>query len=661
MSEIRKVIGVFDHLITNKTGIAFPSVRVWIRGANDYVTDGLEELFPERGTVYLHVSSCENQHPQRNQVGLFNCVESPGQTAVWRVDSTSRHLAKVIECTTWDRKPDHLAFLDWIGNFKEISSCSILLGQGLVYVRRGKRQLVGPFTLSPEGRLIQREHTSLFEDVEVVSIEVSGRKWGFIDADLLPKGKPIILDPREAVRRRLKLLSKTGHLDWFSRAKAQELSGALADVAITDGSEWILEDLPRAIEALASSGKLDENLAESLLQIKSLENTLEIAWKKTHGDAVKKADQEVANLKASADAVKRTADEVKRQVVLLETQKANLENDLRNSKEKNEALKVEAQQVYEAELKRLARSPESMALMGTWIGERAKVPERGRPLVTVQKVTSELRQAVDLKTALFNNLKSCNVSPIVAAEVTDVCRAALAAGQPLAIRSLFAGVLANAVISGLGQPAAIWMDVPAGLLDPIDWSEIGPSGNADFPHILENANRSDISLVLGSLRRAVLERAMGIQKSGMVVLLTLEANPTIRVQADFPIGPLIDERVLRFSPGKISSSLSAYSDFAKQLSEVTAMSAEEFAEIGDVLRKLGLFKLSAHEYIFRRAYAALSQACEKPEDAPRLFFKYWCLPRCETEEALAVLDAHKDKWQQDKGLMELREALQSND
>ena len=94
MSEIRKVIGVLDQLVTNKNGIAFPSVRVWIRGANDYETHGLEQSFPERGTVYLHVSACENQHPQRNQVGLFNCVESPGQRAAWKVSSTSsgRHV-----------------------------------------------------------------------------------------------------------------------------------------------------------------------------------------------------------------------------------------------------------------------------------------------------------------------------------------------------------------------------------------------------------------------------------------------------------------------------------------------------------------------------------------------------------------------------------------
>src|SRR5262245_28761330 len=138
MSEVRKVIGVLDRLVTNASDIAFPSVRVWIRGANDYVTHGLGQLFPERGTVYLHVSSCENQRPQRNQVGLFNCIESPGETAEWKVKSTSRHLAKVVDCSTWERKPDQLAFWDWMLGFKDGLPCNILLSQGIVYVRRGK-------------------------------------------------------------------------------------------------------------------------------------------------------------------------------------------------------------------------------------------------------------------------------------------------------------------------------------------------------------------------------------------------------------------------------------------------------------------------------------------------------------------------------------------
>jgi hypothetical protein len=221
MSEIRKVIGVLDQLVANKNGIAFPSVRVWIRGSNNYETNGLEDLFPERGTVYLHVSACENQNPQRNQVGLFNCVESPGQKAGWKVSSTLRQLAKVIDCPIWDHKPEQLAFWEWLIGYKDSVPCNILLSQGIVYVRRGKRELVGPFVTSPDLKLVPRDQTFLFEGVDIIGVDISGRRYGLIDSELLPKGKPLLLDPREAIHRRLKLLNRTGHVEWLSRSKIQ--------------------------------------------------------------------------------------------------------------------------------------------------------------------------------------------------------------------------------------------------------------------------------------------------------------------------------------------------------------------------------------------------------------------------------------------------------
>src|SRR5205823_777552 len=129
---------------------------------------------------------------------------------------------------------------------------------------------------------------------------------------------------------------------------------------------------------------------------------------------------------------------------------------------------------------------------------------------------------------------------------------------------------------------------------------------------------------------------------------------------DYPFGPLIDERMLRFNPGKAVAGLSSFSDFAKQLPEVSAVTAEEFAEIGVSLRRLPLFAVSAQESVFRRAYAALQGTWEKQADVPRLFFKYWCWPRCSSEDAATVLETHKDAWGQDKSLTELREAQNRN-
>ena len=205
MSEIRKVIGVLDQLVTNKNGIAFPSVRVWIRGANDYETHGLEQSFPERGTVYLHVSHVRTNIRNETRLGYLIALSRLGQRAAWKVSSTLRHLAKVVDCPVWERRPEQLAVWEWLAGYKDTIPCSILLSQGIVYVRRGKRGLVGPFGTSSDGKLVPREQTFLFEGVEIVGIDISGRPCGFIDTELLPKGKPLVLDPREAIHRRLKL------------------------------------------------------------------------------------------------------------------------------------------------------------------------------------------------------------------------------------------------------------------------------------------------------------------------------------------------------------------------------------------------------------------------------------------------------------------------
>lgn len=661
MSETRKVIGVFDSLVVKKDGIGFPSVRVWIRGANDYETRQLERHFPDRGTIFLHVSACENKHPERNQVGLFNCVESPGQTAKWAVDTTSRYLAKVIDCPVWDTKPDHLAFWEWHIGYKDTGPCNILLSQGIVYVRRGKRGgLVGPFGISQEGKLITRDHTYLHEGIEAFSVEIAGRRYEFVDTELLPKGKQIVADPKEAIQRRLKLVSRTGGVDWLSRNKIQELSAALANVAGADGSEWVMENLPHALDLLSSTGNLDAKVAEAILQIKAVEDALEIAWKKRHTDVVKNAKSEIEGLKSAATGIKKSNEGLNKELVMVQKEKVSLEGVLVELNKQIDAAKVDAQKVFEAELKRLAQSPASLAILAAWSNGGNKPADRSWPLIKIQRSGSERQQAADLKSALFNNLKICGLSPTVAMELTAVCRAALAAGQPISFTSLFADLLAEAVASALGQPAMVWADVSAGLLDPVDWDSLILGDHKECPIILQNANRSDIPLVLGTMRPAVLRQAIGHQKPDRVVLLTMVANTQMLVPSEFTFGPLIDERLLRFNLSKATVKLTTCTDLAKQLPDVAAVSAEEFAEIGDSLRRLPLFALSAQESIFRRACGALQGVCENPQDVTRLFFKYWCLPRCLPEDVKTVLEDHKESWGQDKHLLELREALDRN-
>lgn len=661
MSEIRKVIGVFDSLVAKKDGIAFPSVRVWIRGVNDYETRGLEQSFPERGTVFLHVSACENQHPQRNQVGLFNCVESPGQTAEWKVSTTSRHLAKVIDCPVWERKPEQLAFWEWLVAYKDAVPCNILLSEGTAFVRRGKRELVGPFAVSPENKLVAREQTFLFEEIESVGVEIAGRQYSFIDTELLPKGKLLVLDPKEAIHRRLKLANRTGSLEWLSRTKIQELSTALTGVTVADGSEWVMENLSHALEVLSSSGNLDAKVAEAILQIKAVEEALEAAWKRKHADAIRKAEEEIDGLKKIATEIRQSIKGLNAEVGRLQKEKASLEVVLSELNGKIEEAKAEAENVFDAELKRLTQSPASMALFAAWSGAGNKAADRAQPLIKVQRWGADRQQAANLLAALFNNLKAYGLSPSSATEVAAVCGATLEAGQPISFRSFFSDLLADAVASALGQPLTVWADVPAGLLDPIDWDIVISADQKGCPMILQAANRSDIPLVLGSLRSSLLQQALGYQKPGGVVLLTLEANSEMQVQSDFHLGPLIDDRVLRFNPTKAAAAMCAFTGYAKDLPEVALVSAEEFAEIGEDVLRLPLFATSAQKVVFRRSYGALRKHCDKPVDVPRLFFKYWCLPRLSSCDVRSILEARKEVWGQDKSLSELTQSLIGNE
>ena len=134
----------------------------------------------------------------------------------------------------------------------------------------------------------------------------------------------------------------------------------------------------------------------------------------------------------------------------------------------------------------------------------------------------------------------------------------------------------------------------------------------------------------------------------------------MQVALDCLFGPLIDERVLRFSPFRSTSAFVACPDSATQIIEPPAISTDEFKEIGDAIYRLPLFALPSRETVFRRAYGALRKICDKETDASRLLFKYWCFPRCSSDEVKVVLKAHKDSWDHDKTLADLKESFDRN-
>ena len=655
MMEIRRIIGVIDELPAKKD-VSFPSVRVWIDSPSGCETRGLRQLFPDRGTVFLHVSACGGQHPVQHQIGLFDCEPSPGEKAAWKVVSTSNHLARVVNCPLSEPDSVQLAFWEWMKAYKDGATCNILLGDGAVFVRRGKGELVGPLFFGADGKLLSRKQVFCFDGAEAFSVDVAGRRWELVDAEILEKGRPVIVDPKDAIHRRLKLAHEASHLDWLSRAKMQELSAALAGVTASDGSEWVMDSFPRALEILSSSGGLDGKLAEAVAQVKAGGDVLEEAWKKKHAEAVKKAEVEIEGLKNTAAGIRRSIKGLNEELSGMREEKTSLENTLAELRGKIDAAKAEAQKVFDAELKRLAQSPASLALLGAWSSGGNKGADRAEPLIRVQRWGSERSAATNLVAALVGNLKSCGLSPSSATEVAGVCAATLAAGQPIAFRSLCADLLAEAVAAALGGASVVWGDVPAGLLDSVDWEPLIRGEDRGQPLVIQAANRSDLQLVLGSLRSGILRRAFGLQMPGDVVLLTLEAGGDVQVQPDLQFGSLIDDRVLRFTPGKAVSALSGFAGYAKDIPELTPVTEDEFRELGEAVCSLPLFGSSAQQLVFGRAYGALRKTGEAAQ-AGRLFFKYWCLPRISSDDARRILEEHKKAWEGDKVLSELVEGL----
>ena len=551
-TETRKVIGVFEELVATKGGIGFPSVRVWIRGPNDLITHDLKHVFPTRGTVFLHVSACENQHPQRYQVGLFTCVRSkPGESAEWMVEETSRRLARVIDCPSDVSRERQINFWCWLNAHQEKRSCNILLGDSTAYVRRGKRELVGPFSLTKEGKLSPHD-TFVFDDVEVASVNIAGHRYGFIDLDLLPKGKPIVLDPREAILRRLKSVYRSSYFDWLSRDKVRDLATALANVGSADGCEWVMEDLPAALVLLSESGGVEAKLVDALLHVEAVEKVVEAAWEVKHAESIKPAKEEIGRLELRLATLKSNIASSETELASSRTRKASLEAVVSDLKNQIEEGKAEAQRAFEAELKHLAQSPASLALFGAWSSAGNRV-DRAQVLIEEQRRKGEQQQVSTLTEAFSSNLKSCGLLPSAASELATVCCAALAAGQLILFRSAFSELLAEAVATALGQPVTLWADVPAGLLDPVDWDSLLRHNQKAYPVILQAANRSDISLVPGSMRVPLLRHALGFEKLSTVVLVTLESRAEMQVEADLPFGPILDDRVLRFQGAKCSA------------------------------------------------------------------------------------------------------------
>lgn len=658
-SELRKVVAVFDAKPA-KEAIRFPIVRTWIRGRGDYVTRDLRKLFPIRGEVFLHISMCGDVHPEKHQVGLFTCEHSThGGAAAWQVRNTLRTLAHVVSYS-----PNHqsefrpLDFWRWFNTYRYQPSCSLLLGEAAIYVRVGKHRVVGPFGVTAEGGLSARGPVAIFDDADVAEVDVDHKRVDVIDTSELADGTTIVVDAREAIHRRLKAVHKLTGFEWLSRNKMQELSTALAELTAADGSEWVVPHLSNALVAIEETDGITAQLRDTILEFKPVESAIREAWQKKHQQDIAAAAAALAAQKEQTDALSQRSDALKEENRKLISEQARLTDTTSALKAELANSRQQAEHAFNEELQRLANSPATLALFGAWISPASKDTAPG---IHVQRFSGgTVERSTNLETSLVSNLKASGLLPVQALEVATVCRAALACGQLIFVRSDASDLIAAAIAAALTTGSIISVETPGGLLQPLNWDSIIPGQEQSFPMILVGANRSDLGFVLGSLRRAVTESAFGLHPRQGVIIATLDTRPDMIVEGFYPFGPIIDERVLRFRAPSPHNAFTAFPDYRKTLHAVEPMDANQFAEAaGDDIVALPLLKHATTVVPFWRAFSALQTV--NAADARRLFAKYWCCPRSEPSDAAMLLEAHARDWGDDESLITGFKGADAND
>jgi hypothetical protein len=245
------------------------------------------------------------------------------------------------------------------------------------------------------------------------------------------------------------------------------------------------------------------------------------------------------------------------------------------------------------------------------------------------------------------------VAPKSLQELGWVIEAAVMSGQTLMIRSGFGNLLAEAIALSSGLSKTIWVDTPAGLLEPINWVEAMPNGSSDCTLVLQSANRSDLGLVLGVKKEDALRRCLGLQPEKQLLVLLLETRSGMTVEdCEIPPGPIIEDRMLTLRSPETRGAMVAWNG-----NQTTAWGAEvlkwdDFVdEIGQDISDLPLFALPSQNVVLRHCYSAVRAVVgHRSDDARRVFFKYWCLPRLSSACAANVCRVRKEKWATDEFL-----------
>jgi hypothetical protein len=653
--ETRRVIAVVDDLVPHKEAIAFPVVRAWLRSAEDIEIHNLKSAFPAQGEVFLHTSHAHNERLSRHQVGLFECIRSKGQhNAHWEVDSTLRTLARVLDYPSKTAGNELLNLWKWAISHRERDHCSILLGENVVYVNRGGSAIVGPFSIGAEGALVLSNATFSFENIAIARIEIANRRYGFVDVEQLPTGRPLILDPREAFLRRLKLIHRKNQFGWLSRDKIQALATAAANAAAADGSEWVNEGLSDVLSAAYDSSAPDEAVISAVLAVPEFANSVETAWKAKHLDQVSKSKEEIGKVTARVSDLTTEAKSLEGDLASLTNKIAAGESELERLKSEIENTRNEAARLFDNELKRLAKSPATLALFSSWGTTMSDGSGRAH-IIVGECQRGEEEKVGDLHEALRSNFRNSGLAALTASEIATAGAAAIAAGQCVCFQSTYSDVLIHAAGMACAEYPIFAASISAGLLDPVDWDQFLPAAKR-LVLLLQGANRSDVSLVLGSLRMPLLRQNLGIQRMPVILFLGLESQLDLRVEGEIPAGPIVDDRVVNVDAAKASTKMCSASFDGDISQQIPPMDRETFAiELGDPISKLPMFSAPSSGAVYRRGYAALRKRVSDVKDARRIFFKYWCFPRLPRQFVEQIVAAHRQEWERDELLMRLAE------
>ena len=650
MSEQRKVIVFFEHEF-NEKGLSFPLVCAWLRGKNDVVTDSLIKHYPDRGTIYVHASVCGGMEPQRHQIAAFECVTSERGTARWMARGVTKSLVSVIECPADTHCSTQTSFWAWLAQL-HMGAVSDLFPDGNgVYILRDKT-LIGPFSRTANGGLSGSE-VLVHEDVAPFKLTIGGRTRVLVDTGWLGVGKTLVVDPRLAVSRQLKTFKGEPTLDWLSRNKIHDLGEVLAHSAPAPGCEWIREELRAVLGAISEGDGLGDVLAKAMLEVPAVKAQVHLAWEQANVELVERVRKEYESAESRLKElhVQVSGEEDKLQKLQTDQKAACLQ--VVKAQEQIKMAEAKAGSAFDDELKRLAQAPASLALLGAWAGFGGRQGTDSRIRIQRVDIDESVRRVDTCGEAVAENLRRCGVAPKMLQELGWVIEAAVMSGQTLTMRSGFGNLLAEAIALSAGLSKTMWVDTPAGLLEPIDWVEVMPSGSSEYTLVLQSANRSDLGLVLGVKKEDALRRCLGLQPEKQLLVLLLETRPGMTVEdCEIPPGPIIEDRMLTLRSPEACEAMVTWNG-----NQTTAWGAEvlkwdDFVdEIGQDISDLPLFALPSQNVVLRHCYSAVRAVVgHRSDDARRVFFKYWCLPRLSSECAANVCRTRKEKWATDEFL-----------